>query len=68
MRVAIQYRDGNYTLYDPSTSKFSEGVDPAEWIKANTVEISDRMWKKYLKHQEEDRVWQEHIRILDEEK
>lgn len=68
MRVAINYQDGHYSLYDPTTRSFAAGVDPAEWLKANTVVISDKMWEEYQKHCEVEQTWQERIHILDEDR
>jgi hypothetical protein len=64
VRVATDYRDGHYTLYDPSTTTFDGGVDPAEWTARNTVEISAAEWADYQAFETAAQHWHERIRGL----
>jgi Leu/Phe-tRNA-protein transferase len=65
MRIAIQYRDGHYSMYDPSQRTFAVSVDPKTWTEANTITIPQSEWKRYQEHLEQCQVWQERIRQYD---
>lgn len=64
MRVAIHYNDGRYCFYDPSTHTMADGVDREEWMKNNTVTISEAEWTAYQVLEVQDRLFQDRIAAL----
>lgn len=62
MRVAINYEDGSYSMYDPTQRKFADGVDPDAWMEANTIIIPESEWRQYKAFLERNSFWQRKIR------
>ncbi len=65
MKIAIDFRDGHYTMYDPTKSTFADGVDPEAWMKANTLNIPDSFWRRYQEFLEHELWWQKLIQAYD---
>ena len=70
MLVKIDYSDGRFSMRDVRTLNFKSdwSMDRREeWIRLNTIEMSEAEWCKYRDYLELERYWQSRMLQLDQQ-